>query len=674
MYRMWYCSVRGVYEKKGRNPGREGGLFVKGRRRPLTNMQSPPGALGGRNNVACRSNYVHYVCVTHDVYNQGPLPRGYVSSNYSFRLNIVHFVDPARFGSLLLHYFMRDSVFDRLVSELSREQRQDMLEKLKSTVSDSGSLANDEEDVGEHYDSTDVAERIKKLGLFARFWLLIRSMFNGRPQEDILESDLLSQTAKRIGTQAPDILDPGTRQAKPGLYKRLRTLEQATRTCFEILGPATGEQKGAFLAFLLERESEEVRLRLESDMDIDRLADENPSYGDLELKRLLESNLAEIIDSMPSSVRTRMYAHAQFLDHFRRLGTFDFASVFALFHPSHGTEVENVDLALLQPSLEQLAAIGKGLRVTPGECLLESLYLFVRQEASQNESERSDEELSYRLERFGEGFREVRDFFTGTPVEALARLAVNSVHFQPETRGGGEDWFARLKQFWTGRIDGLYHSFAFERKERKLLDEATTLCGVPVEPLSAFETEIPGERSRFASLLGVVDSFLKLVFRPSLYPPLRTLQTKGDFYKGENRTEFNEAFETLRAATNRLKQLQTDVATDGVFGQRLQEIVGQGYSPDRVVELRKPVIDEVNQNAQSLVSDVVTALRSLDNVLNGMLYGEVGGSYDTLSNLSNIEGRDTDKYLRKLDNVLTTLRSAEQLIARGLDLATMDRP
>ncbi|MFP4644496.1 MAG: DUF5312 family protein, partial [Spirochaetales bacterium] len=402
---------------------------------------------------------------------------------------------------------MRDSVFDRLVSELSREQRQDMLEKLKSSVFDSGNLV-DEDEEGEHYDSTDVAERVKKLGLLARLWLLIRSMFQGRPQEDILESDLLSQTAKRIGRQAPDILEPGTRQAKPGLYKRLRTLEQATRTCFEIIGPAAGEQKGAFLAFLLERESEEVRLRLKSDMDIERLADENPSYGDLELKRLLESNLAEIIDSMPSSVRTRMYTHAQFLDHFRRLGTFDFASVFALFHPSHGTEVENVDLSLLRSSLEQLAAIGKGLRVSPGEALVESLYLFVRQDTSGDESGGSEEELTYRLERFGQGFREVRDFFTGTPVESLARLAVNSIHFRPETRGGGEDWFVRVKQFWTTRIDALYQAFAFGRKERKLLDDATSLCGVAVEPLSGFETEIPGERSRFASLLGVVDSFL----------------------------------------------------------------------------------------------------------------------------------------------------------------------
>lgn len=567
---------------------------------------------------------------------------------------------------------MRDSVFDRLVSELSSEQREDMLEKLKSAVSDTGNLVNDE-DVGEHYDSTDLAERIKKLGLFGRLWLLVRSMFSGRPQEDILESDLLAQTARRIGKQAPDIFDGTSRQLRPGMYKRLRTLEQATRTCFEILGPTTSEQKGAFLAFLLERESEEIRLRLDSDMDIERLADENPSYSDLELKRLLESNLAEILDSMPSSVRARMYEHAQFLDHFRRLGTFDFASVFALFHPSHGTEVESVDLALLRGALEQLASIGRGLRVAPGERLLESLYLFVRQQTVQEESGGTDEELAYQLERFTQGFREVRQFFVGTPVEPIARLAVNSINFRPETRGGGEDWFARLKQFWSERIDGLYQTFAFARKERKLLDEAATLCGVPVEAFPGFETETSGELGRFAAVMGVVDAFLKLVFRPKLYPPLRTLQTKGDFYKGDNRTEFNDAFETLRDAHNRLKQLQSQAAPDGVLGKRLQEISSQGYGPDRAAELRKPVIDELQQNARRLVSDIVTALRSLDNVLNGILYGEVGGGYDTLSNLSNIEGRDTDSYLRKLDDVLTTLRNAEQLVARGLDLATMDR-
>ncbi len=555
-----------------------------------------------------------------------------------------------------------------------------MLEKLKSAVSVSEPLVQ-EEDVDEHYDSTDLADRIKKMGLLSRLWLLIRSMFQGKSQEDLFEADLLSQTARRISRQAPDILDAGVRQAKPGLYKRLRKLEQSTRTCFEILGPATGEQKGAFLAFLLERESEEVRLRLESDMDIERLADENPSYGDLELKRLLESNLAEILESMPSSVRTRMYAHAQFLEQFRRLGTFDFASVFALFHPSQGTEVENVDLALLRGSLEQLASIGRGLRDVPGERLIESLYLFVRQESWQEgayetvgENEPgTDDNLAYRLDRFAQAFRTVREFFTGTPVESLARLALNTVHFRPEMRGGGEDWFARLKQFWTERIDELYQSFAFARKERKLLDEATALCGVSVEALPEFETEVPGERNRFASVIGVVDAFLKLVFRPRLYAPLRTLQTKGEFYKKDNRTEFNDAFETLRGALERVKELRAQVASDGMLGTRLQEIAMQGYPPDKVIELRKPVIEEVNQRARQLVSDVVASLRSLDNVLNGILYAEVGGVYETLSNLSDIEGRETDSYLRKLDDVLMTIRSAEQLISRGLDLATVDR-
>lgn len=567
---------------------------------------------------------------------------------------------------------MRDSTFDRLASELSRDQREDMFHKLSSALSGVSEEVSETEE-GESDGSLDLSEYIRGLGFFSRLWLFFRAIFRGAEQEEILEADMLRQTARDISKRVPDILDPARMQARVGLYNRIRSLEQASRTCFEIVGPASSELRGAFLAFLLEMESEEVKLRIDTDIDPERIVEDKPNISDADLKRTLEANLDEILGSMPAGLRGRMYVNAQFLDHFRRLGVFEFGSVFSLFHAGRGTEVEPCDLGALREYLVDLASIGRGLRVRPGEVLLRALYIFVRQRSRNDDggSETDEQQVGYRLDRFAEGFKTVREFFATVPLEGLTKLAAGSIHYGPEYGGGGEDWFQLIKQFWRNRIDDMYQGFAFERHKVRLIQESSELIGVPVYPLESFEGEIPGSVSRYALVLGIIDAFMLRVFRERVHPLLRTIQVSGNFYKDTNQRAFNQSFEKLREIPHRLTKFKRDIGPEGNTGWQLVALSEEGYDQKRLIEARRPLISELETRAREITSESIEALRTLVLVLEGILHSSGNEEYDTLSNLPAIEGSNNEVFLRRLSEALEETRSAEHVIANAYDLATV---
>ncbi len=560
---------------------------------------------------------------------------------------------------------MTDSTFDRLVAELSDNQREEMLERLSQSISGSaGQQAILVEEGVEQYDGSELRERIRAMGLFARLWLLLRALFSGQEQETVLEQDLLNQIARKVASSTPGLIDAGRRVVLPAMYQKLRGLEQSTRICFETIGPVTSVNRGAFLSLLLEIESEEVRMRIESDIDPERIVEEDPGMSDAELKRRLESNLEDILDTMPGAVRARMYTNARFLETFRRLGTFDFGALFALFHASHGTEVEPCPIGDLREPFARLTEIAGGIRLTTGDSIVRALYVFMRQQLQPESEETREREFEFRVARFADNYRTIRRFFETVPLLSLTKLATGTIHYTPDMGPGGEDWFARLKQFWSERVDRVFQSFAFRRRQDLLLAEASELCRMRVHPLRDYPGASIDEPGRFGAVLAIIDAFLGQQFAPMIQPLLRSLQVAGDFYKESNKQEFDGAFKQLQELRQRIDSLKSGIAADGVFGRRLAAARASEGDPAAVIQ-------EVDDVAASITSDTVNTLRSIAMVLNGILYGEVGGKYDTLSNLSNIRGRETDSFLRSLDQALITIRNAEQLIARGYDLATV---
>lgn len=569
---------------------------------------------------------------------------------------------------------MADSTFDRLVSEISDDERSELLDELSRSMEPQGETVLDENRQDEYSDAhAGLEDRYRRLGLFARLWLLIRSFFQGATPVELYERDALGDLARRVDKAAPGLISVSGRLALPGLYNKVRELESAARSGASLLRHITGSRKGEFLTVLLGIEFYESRTVFDSEMNPDQVAELHPDYSDSDLKRHMENRLEDILQSIPSDVRTRMYVNARYIDNLRELATFDFARFFALFHTSHGTEVESPPLGSIAGYIERLAGLFEGLRVSPGELMTRALYSWLRLE-DHPEGEDTDEAsdtTAYRVKNLSHSLGVIAEFGRSVPLLALTRVAHDSLSYAPDHVGGGEDWFASIKRFWHNHIESTHREYVTRQRRHALLKRGSELCHADVRMMQAYPGADEDQPGPYAATLGFLRTFFDAAFMKEYHAPLRLLQVNGQFYKDANRSEFNDSFESLRSVPDRVRRLQRDVSEEGTTGLVLQRIAHEVSDPQqRTIERRKALV-LVHKNAAKVASDAIQALRSITAVLNGILYGEVGGPYDTLSNLNSIDGRNSDNYRKTLDSVLVQCKAAEEILTGLYDLESM---
>ncbi|MFP4510069.1 MAG: DUF5312 family protein [Spirochaetaceae bacterium] len=569
---------------------------------------------------------------------------------------------------------MADSTFDRLVAQISDDERSELFDELSRSMAPQGETVLDEDRQDEYSDAhAGLEERYRRLGLFARLWLFIRSFFQSTTPLELYERDALSGLARRVDKAAPGLISVSGRLALPGLYNKVRELESAAHSGAILLRHISGNRKGEFLTVLLGMEYYESRTVFDFDMNPDRVAEAHPDFSDSDLKRHMENRLEEILQSIPSDVRTRMYVNARYIDNLRELSTFDFARFFALFHTSRGTEVESPPLRSVAGHIERLAALFEGLRVSPGELMTRALYSWLRLEdhSDGEEADESTDTTTYRVKNLSHSLGVIAEFGRTVPLLALTRLAHDSLLYAPDHVGGGEDWFASIKRFWHTHIDVTHREYVMRQRRRALLTRGSELCHAEVRMMHGYPGTEEDQPGLYAATLGFLKTFFDAVFMKDFHAPMRLLQVNGQFYKDANRGEFNDSFEVLRSIPDRLRRLQRDVSEEGTTGLVLQRIARDISDPAKRVSERRKALVIVHKSAAKIASDAIQALRSIAAVLNGILYGEVGGPYDTLSNLNSIDGRNSDQYRKTLDSVLVQCKTADEILTGLYDLESM---
>jgi hypothetical protein len=76
----------------------------------------------------------------------------------------------------------------------------------------------------------------------------------------------------------------------------------------------------------------------------------------------------------------------------------------------------------------------------------------------------------------------------------------------------------------------------------------------------------------------------------------------------------------------------------------------------------------LDEEAEALVRRTADQLRSISEILYGILYGEVGSQYDTLENLGDIGGRGHETLMRQFDAAQDKCRFFSEQVYRLLDL------
>jgi hypothetical protein len=550
---------------------------------------------------------------------------------------------------------MKDtSVFDRLVEELTPEERKSLLERIQQLhpVSEAPVVSNMQEE-----EEVDFEREFQALGLLEKILLWIRAFFTRRIREEVLEEYLVKKLGRELQRKAPGLLDVKRRLFLPAFAEKVEKLKPHLSVLGSLISALSGSRRTQFISFLAAFEMVTAMERLKTELDpyyliaihwyhleppfsSDSLwSIEIPTpeqLSDAELRRMLENRLEDILSGIAQEEKNRMYLDVRFLDRLSGLVYFPLDRILSSFRAVPELPYVPCPFKRLAEPMSLFTETVYSLREPVPPVLLEALVLFKMGDFHRKlEREEEKRRISQSLVQVEEAFQAIRTFMQQVPLLTLMKVLTGKINYRCMERGGGEDWFNQFKQYCRGKVDEIFRSFLDIRRKDELGREMSTLFSPVPLPIPA------GKNVRDCSifLIGLVflRTFFQNVFLSKFNRPLRILLLEGVFYKEENRKEYTEAFGSLL---------------------KLDDEVGKTVPPDTWESLTSDQKEALESQILKWTEQCRDSLQSLVRVLDGILFGEAGGRYDTLSNLGSIGGRGNAQLLESLNDVLKEATAA----------------
>ena len=561
--------------------------------------------------------------------------------------------------------------FDRLVSELSHDDRQQLLDRVRRAAPlTDAPLADPNAADAPHFD---LAEEYEKLGWLQRVILGFRALLTGLARDAALLALLNHRIGTSIQRSHPGLVDIRHELLSPTAGEALQELSRALLPLRDACHDALSLRRDQFVAYLLATLQPRLHERLLHETDPERVAagttgfDGADSHAALaSVRREMESRFDDAIASIPEAQRRSVYLSVVALHRLNELIQYDVAGL-ARRCSGAGARFTDIRAHFLSFANKLLTATRP-----PPEVAMQALLLFhydassngasgdtkTGQSADTGDDDIADDPAAARPSAVAQRLEAdlhatnvacdaVRAFGARLPVVATCRLVSGDVNWQPDEAVGGEDWYALARGYWRRRLTARFDVFARRRGLEQIRVDACAALGVAELPtVDAYERVSEPAVGRHATTVGVLAALTNPL--ATGLRPLRILLTNGEFYRNDNRISFERSLADLQAAPRELASLGAALDDDG----------------NQIADPR----EHADELARRLVGVGTGACTELTALLGGILEGKVGGQYDSITNRTTIGGRENRQLLDALAATRSMLETVASHLRRGLDL------
>ena len=560
--------------------------------------------------------------------------------------------------------------FERLVKNLSKGERHELLDKLhtlsKPTISQEPLKIVEEEAEAFNYNKA-----FQQLSWIEKLFLFIRVLLTSDTREELLEEMILTKLSKQLERNYNNIYTHSTVELGANFYWSVKKLQDKLNFLREPLRQALAAQKKDFFAFLVGWELPDIQDRLMSEVEPEHVAYEQSITDPYKIRKQIEFQIEDIFDSIDETRKNVLYNQVRNLHAFTSLVTFPFEKLLTAFEKRGSGKPLSAYLFDVRPNLLELTQVLFSVRQPPSEGIMKILFLFYLQNSLENEeNEEVERRLNNLLKQTEEAIGYLRYFHIHIPLLTLSRLVLRNIEYVPEKAGGGEDWFVLFKQFWYQRFDQKMRSYSEAYKRDQLIDSAKEFLKQDTLPEVKYYNKFGSEyqlQPRYLKTLGLIRGFMDTVFISEMNSPLKLVLIDGEFYKEQNREEYNDAYNGLIWINDRLDGLELSLSSEGEFGRRVEAVNNEASTERQRIGKVKQLISSVDAQAEELIGKTIAFVTQLKNVITGILYGDMGGRYDTLSNFGYI-GRNENKNLQqKLSNINKKLEAFLEILSQLYD-------
>jgi len=540
------------------------------------------------------------------------------------------------------------SVFDRLANRLSKGERKELFDKISSVPQQ---IISQEplKIIEETEKRFDYERAYRHLLWWEKLWIFFKSVFGKINREALVEDLILRKLGKKIERSYSDIYWHNTGILGQNFYWNVKRLQEKVDFLRDPLRKVLASKKKDFFAFLAGWDMPDIQEQLLSEIQPEHVAYEKSIHDPYKVRKEIEYRIEDILSGIDKPRKQLIYARVRLLHHLSRLCSFQYDKMLISFEKRPSQKMEAL-LSEVRPQLVDLTHILYTIKSPPPEELMKLVFMFYLQDVMTEDDEKEyDRRFSELLRRTEECMTFIRNFNITIPLLDLARLVMRNIEYTPPAAPGGEDWFVLYKQFWYERFEEAMRKYSEEYKREMTIDRAKEFLKAGSYPeLPIYGAAVKKYRSKYSYIktISFIRGFMDRLFIPEMNSPLKLILIDGEFYKEQNREEYNESYNGLLWANDRITEIEQKLEKDGEYGLRI-ELIEHEIPDEKKKHLKiQAVLNETDVQIREVIDKTIENSLLIKNLIGGILYGDMGGRYDTLSNMGYI-GRNENRNLQQ---------------------------
>ena len=555
--------------------------------------------------------------------------------------------------------------FEKLASGLSADERFRLLDRIKTE----GSVGSDPlYENTEDSDAQELEAFYGRLSIIKKLVLFFVALFNKKDSMQFLEETIIARIAKDIEKTHTGIYSQKTMTLGGAFASELRKLQDSLEVYMGPLKIAFSTYKSEFIASLAALEMPDVIEKLLEISNLENLSEGGDSLNEFDARRKMEKGVQETLEGIGEAQRSIMYQHLRSLHLLNELVLFPYQRLLTQFKKNQGGE--SAKLSLLKNDLMDLGDILASFTQPVEDIALKALFLFDDEDAELKDEDLT-KDLQEKMDRSIDALKAIRSFNRIVPLPNLLKVCTRNVSYRAEQLGGGEDWFAQFRLYWSDYLEQTIKTFAYQNQKKRITGDALKLLSVDKLML------LPHYRSilyssdvsvQYENTIGFIFRFSEYLFSREIARILKMFLVNGEFYKTQNRADFTDSFGKLVNVLTELQTFEDRLSSDGELGEELSSIEGEMVKQSLRTRKVVTILRAVDLRAEELIRFFSENLLLMISVVKGILYGEGSGSYDTLSNISYIGGTDNRSLLMRLGVALQQMEEAAKITSEFWDL------
>ena len=558
------------------------------------------------------------------------------------------------------------SIFNRLIVGLSREERLEMLQKIHraTPIND---LPLKDEYIEEEYD---YEISYNTFSFFEKIIIFFTVIFSSKERALAIENLSMEKLARKLEKETPDLIRYSDKKFLENFLLQIVKLQKSLDIFKNNLPVILKSNESDFIAFLVGLYFPEIEEKLLYSIDPGLVSADLEFESSFQLKRHIEFKIDEILGEMDIDKKKIIYREVKILHVLNALTVFNFEIITSAFSSDVSNEKISCDFFVIRKYLHQLFDILFSLNVSPSIDTLNAVFMFSEEIKHPDNNDNLEKILKFNMKGADQTLNIIRKFNTDIPLGSILCLINRNMNFHPAHIGGAEDWYALFRRFWYKKFDFMMEKFTEGEKRMQLEENAAFFLKLPGKiVLANYHDNLWGEGSlvKYKATAGFIEAFMSGVFVRELNKPMKLVLIDGQFYKEQNRLDYNSSYRILIDVVDLIKKMDNSLLPDGEYISLLGKLNSEKNSIENEEEV-KDLKRFVDKEFEKIIVNFNDALGLIINVISGIVQGEMGGVYDTLSNLGYIGKGENKNLITQLNDIRFKLDEAKNISYQLYDM------